>query len=845
MQLGTMGSLFAPGQRLGPYELVAPIGEGGMGQVWKARDTRLGRTVALKVAKASFSERFEREARAVASLSHPNICTLYDIGPDYLVMEYIDGKPLEGPLPVEIALRYAVEIANALDAAHRLGIVHRDLKPGNILVTKSGIKLLDFGLAKVTPLSPASQETVTTALTEHGTILGTLQYMSPEQLKGKDADARSDIFAFGCVLYEALTGELAFGGEDRASIIVAIMERQPKPLACVPPRLESAIHRSLAKDPDDRWQSARDLGAVLELMAGAPNIAAPPARKSRRVVPVLAALAVLASLAAAAGWWIALHKQPEKFWTGQPLGGAPMANEPRVSPDGHTIAFEAIVDGQAQVAIMKPESGNWTVLTHQKELGWSDVIDWSRDGSKLYFDRYTDNPRGIFSVPLLGGEPRLVLEGAIWPRVLADGSLVVGRINPQRDFQLFHYWPDSGKIEPLPASLDYPVQGGLQATPDGRTIVFYGRPLDAKGTKGRPGIYTLDVESGNLVNTAPGQRFGKDSVAVAITPDGRSILYTSTDRGLTSVISVPRGGSGEMRPLFTLTNAIWGLEVAPNGDIYADQIAMNHTLIRASANGGAVERITHPQSYGGGDPVLVLPDGRPLVYTVAGFKQRLQIVEPDGSLSPLIEGNEDCGPPAVLAGEGRVAVVTDRRPTEIAIVSIGDGRIVARVPVKADAISALASSPDGKTFYFSVGGFVWSVPSAGGDPRKLTAGDSVVADPNGRDLLVARQESDAIRLVRVPVSGGAGQPIDFHGGIRLAGTELGVSAVGKGGLIVVKAASADKWMYQVGLVDPKAGTITPVAIDFDLGTPMWTPDGKIIATGTTYGMSIWRFHPAH
>ena len=187
-----------------------------MGQVWKARDTRLGRTVAIKVAKISFSERFEREARAVAALSHPNICTLYDVGPDYLVMEYIEGKPLEGPLPVETALRYAVEISRALDAAHRIGIVHRDLKPGNILVTKTGIKLLDFGLAKQTATTTPSEETVTKALTDEGTILGTLQYMAPEQLEGKEADARSDIFAFGCVLYESLTGEPAFaGGEPR------------------------------------------------------------------------------------------------------------------------------------------------------------------------------------------------------------------------------------------------------------------------------------------------------------------------------------------------------------------------------------------------------------------------------------------------------------------------------------------------------------------------------------------------------------------------------------------------------------------------------------------------------
>jgi serine/threonine protein kinase len=200
----------APGTKLGPYEIREPIGAGGMGEVYKARDTRLERTVAIKVSAAQFSERFEREARAVAALNHPHICTLHDVGPDYLVMEYVEGKPLTGPLPIEDVLRYGIQIADALDAAHRKGIIHRDLKPANILLTKSAIKLLDFGLAKLTRPAAAADATVTRALTKENAILGTLQYMSPEQLQGKDADARSDIFAFGCVVYELITGRRAF-----------------------------------------------------------------------------------------------------------------------------------------------------------------------------------------------------------------------------------------------------------------------------------------------------------------------------------------------------------------------------------------------------------------------------------------------------------------------------------------------------------------------------------------------------------------------------------------------------------------------------------------------------------
>src|SRR6266852_4000303 len=224
----------APGTRLGPYEILSLLGSGGMGEVYQARDTRLERVVAVKVSKEQFSERFEHEARAVAALNHPHICTLHDVGPNYLVMEYVEGTPLKGPLPIEKAIDYANQILDALDAAHRKGITHRDLKPDNILVTKQGIKLLDFGLAK-RALSLKDDAPTVAALSVEGQIAGTLQYMSPEQLQGKDTDARSDIFSFGCVLYEVLSGVRAFGGSSAASVIAAILEREPEPLKTTPP----------------------------------------------------------------------------------------------------------------------------------------------------------------------------------------------------------------------------------------------------------------------------------------------------------------------------------------------------------------------------------------------------------------------------------------------------------------------------------------------------------------------------------------------------------------------------------------------------------------------------------
>src|SRR6202171_919873 len=259
------------GDRLGPYEVLAPIGAGGMGEVYRAHDPLLGRDVAIKVSAERFSERFEREARAVAALNHPNICTLHDVGPNYLVMEYIEGNQLKGPLPLEKASEYSGQILDALDAAHQKGITHRDLKPANILVTKQGIKLLDFGLTK--QAVRLGEDEPTKALTDQGQIIGTLQYMSPEQLQGKEADARSDLFAFGCVLYEMLTGKRAFEGQSAASVIAAVLEREPAPLEVARP-LDRVVRRSLAKDPDQRFQTARDLKAALTWSLEQPPVGA-------------------------------------------------------------------------------------------------------------------------------------------------------------------------------------------------------------------------------------------------------------------------------------------------------------------------------------------------------------------------------------------------------------------------------------------------------------------------------------------------------------------------------------------------------------------------------------------
>src|SRR5215467_13780802 len=276
----------APGTKLGPYEIQSPLGAGGMGEVYRAKDTRLGRDVAVKIlpkemsADATRKQRFEREAKAISGLNHPNICTLHDIGSkdgmDYLVMECVEGETLakrleKGPLPLEQVLKYGAQMADALDKAHRAGIVHRDLKPGNIMLTAGGAKLLDFGLAKPV-LMQAYGATLTTLTqrtppTREGTIVGTIQYMSPEQVEGKELDGRSDIFSLGTVLYEMITGKRAFEGKSQLSVASAILEKEPDPITSTkpltPPALNHAIRKCLEKFPDERWQSASDLASEL------------------------------------------------------------------------------------------------------------------------------------------------------------------------------------------------------------------------------------------------------------------------------------------------------------------------------------------------------------------------------------------------------------------------------------------------------------------------------------------------------------------------------------------------------------------------------------------------------
>jgi len=363
----------APGTRLGPYEVVSALGAGGMGEVYRARDTRLGRDVAIKIlpkevsGDAARKQRFEREAKTISSLNHPHICVLYDVGHsdgiDYLVMECIEGEPLakrleKGALPLEQVLKYGAQIADALDKAHRSGVVHRDLKPGNVMLTSTGAKLLDFGLAKPTVATGLATLTaaapVHSPVTQEGTIVGTFQYMSPEQVEGKEVDARSDIFSFGTLLYEMVTGRQAFEGKTQVSVAAAILERNPQPITSlvplVPPALDRVVRLCLAKARDERWQSAHDLRMQLGWIAESGETEATTAGTSRlastreRAAWGIAALLAIVALALA---FLHVRSAPPAVQVVRSSLLPPAENSFTpynfaLSPDGTRLAFVAV-----------------------------------------------------------------------------------------------------------------------------------------------------------------------------------------------------------------------------------------------------------------------------------------------------------------------------------------------------------------------------------------------------------------------------------------------------------------------------------------------------------------------
>ena len=517
--------MLTPGTTLGPYKVLAPLGAGGMGEVYRARDTRLGRDVALKVlaphlaATAEIRARFEREARIVSHLNHPHICTLHDIGHqeglDYLVMELVEGETLagrleKGPLPLADVVALGTQIADALDTAHRAGIVHRDLKPGNIMLTSTGAKLMDFGLARAIGLAPAAgaltdSPTMSRPLTAEGTIVGTFQYMAPEQLEGKDADALADIWALGCVLYEMATGRRAFEGDSQASLIAAIMDREPPAIMALepmsPPALEHLVKRCLAKSPTERWQSTRDVMHEFRWIAeggsqaGAPAPMAAQRRRRERLAWGLAiaatAVALIALSAFFASRWTRRMPGRERirFAVSAPAGGTAVtdATGAAISPDGRKLAF-AVVDsaGIPRLWIRSLDSLAAELLPGT-EGGYCPF--WSPDSRFLAF--FAEGK--LRKIPAAGGGPEAIADtpggrGGTWSK---DGVIIFA---PLAMGPLLRVGSDGGETSEVARPDPARGETGLRFPyflPDGKHFLYVALPRK----KGSLNVYVGSLDS--------------------------------------------------------------------------------------------------------------------------------------------------------------------------------------------------------------------------------------------------------------------------------------------------------------------------------------------------------------
>ena len=554
-----------PGRRLGPYEILSAIGAGGMGEVYKARDTRLDRIVAIKVLPTHLADRpelrgrFEREAKTIASLNHPHICTLYDTGHqdeiDFLVMEYLEGETLaqrlvKGSLPMEQVLRYAIEISDALDKAHRKGVTHRDLKPGNIMLTKTGTKLLDFGLAKLkqevvpanVPLSDLP--TAKDPLTAQGTLLGTLQYMAPEQLEGKEVDARTDIFAFGASVYEMATGKRAFEGKSQASLIAKILEIDPPPISSLqpmtPPALDRVVKRCLAKEPEMRWQTASDLCEELKWIAEGGSRTGMPApvvaqRKIReRVAWAVAVIAVVAALALASPFFRRSSDEPRvlKIAVLPPEKTTfSVRSLPAVSPDGRRLAFVLTAGGKDELWVRDLDSLAARALTGTDGASYP---FWSPDSRTIAF--FADQK--LKKTEVAGG-PALTLcdaingRGGTWNN---DGVILFGvfggsifRVSAAGGIATALTAPDKASGE-----TDHRVPWFL---PDGRhflytatnrdpeKVVIYAGDLDSKNRK------LVVAGNSNAVYSPPGYLLFVRERTLMVQPFDVGKLETTGDRG--------------------------------------------------------------------------------------------------------------------------------------------------------------------------------------------------------------------------------------------------------------------------------------------------------------------------
>lgn len=630
----------SPGQMLGPYEVVSTAGAGGMGEVYKGRDTRLGRTVAIKVLPRGSEQdeairtRFEREAQTISSLNHPNICTVHDVGHqdgiDYIVMEYLEGQTLsdrirKGPIPLTTALEICSEIADALDKAHRQGLIHRDLKPSNIMLTSEGAKLLDFGLAKSQVsggvVDGISGVTQTTPLTGSGMIVGTIQYMSPEQLEGAEADARSDIFAFGAVLFEMLTGRRPFEGNSQASLIAAIIERDPPSMTTIspltPPGVVRLITKCLEKDPDRRWQSARDLGDEIRWLsqsgsqAGVPAPVAARRRFKFRLGWLIAS--VLFPVAAYYSFMWYGRTEPSKNLVRfeiEPNDGIQSISWPQISPDGSLLAFKATEQGRPERIWVRPLSAGTAYPLDGTEGAVRPF--WSPDSRYL---AYSTGRNQLMKVPVSGGAAQLIgqydrVSDGSWGSsgtILFDGSATdslryvaasggvaraATKLN-RKEGQRFHAWPDF-----LPDGEHFLYLSSNDST---NSVTSY--DLEIGSTTSDENISLFPVTS-NVKYCEPGfLLYVNDKILLAQPFDADKLEVTGEP------VSIAKDISG------LLQMVVAPFDVSDNGTLVylTSESSIKNELVWVDRTGRELSKVFGPARY---SDVSLSPEDRQMVYSV-------------------------------------------------------------------------------------------------------------------------------------------------------------------------------------------------------------------------------------
>ncbi len=785
------------GTRLGPYEILTPLGAGGMGEVYQARDSRLNRLVALKILPAERMvnperrRRFVQEAQLASSLEHPHIVIIYEIGSsdgvDYIAMELVRGRTLEALIPrsgmgLGEALKIAVQVADALTAAHAAGVVHRDLKPGNIMVTEAGIvKVLDFGLAKLTEIAGAGEldETRTqmaSVKTEDGAILGSAAYMSPEQAEGKKVDARSDIFSFGAILYEMLSGQRAFSGESKMSTLAAVLQTEPKPLGqavnALPREVERLVMRCLRKDIHKRAQHMADVKLALDEFredSESGSLEAPAMAMKRaprwRWWPAAAALAAIAALAAT--WWLRSGEQDASF---EPVPLTTLAgseNDPSFSPDGSQVAFDWNGEQKQQYDIYVKLIGGGPPLRLTTDPGAHFNPAWSPDGKWIaYFGRHSGGRDGIFLIPSLGGPERLLLEsasalGSAWspdgkwlavsPLTTATtsdpGISLISVENGERR--------DLGKLNPALAGSREPA-----FSPDGRRLAY---TLFLGGNYGAT-IWTIELTADGKLQGQPRQvALSKLGAFYPVwTPDGREIVFQEGAPNSSGAISRVRpDGKGQIRRIPGLGYTSGPIAIARNGRLAFVRGGIDSDVWRYDLTGAEAPRkwIASTAFDTSGE---YSPDGKRIVFSSnrSGARE-LWVCDADGGNAVQIThfGGPVAGTPR-WSPDGR-QIAFDGRPDGNADIFVvgAEGGGLRRLTDAPGEDARPAWSHDGKWIYFSSnrggGTEIWRMPAEGGAAAQVTkrGGQALRVSADGEWLFYASQVNGPIRRMH-PDGGG-------------------------------------------------------------------------------------------